>query len=184
MKIPQQNFHYDIGEYLRERAITLELDEIVTVEEVAVGVNLPISRAMLKHVRKIIERVRPRWVKYRFECVPGLVIGYRPVEPFQAPVSTPVKPAKFATHPWNASISNYLQEHREIEATTTSSLITSGIACPDAGCTRADAIVAGNVLRSLGWQKVRHYQGKRGSTVYVRPVAATESSVGIGAIGA
>jgi putative DNA primase/helicase len=77
--------------------------------------------------------------------------------------------ARFVEHPWTESIAKYLAMHLEIDAVTTSTLVASPIACPNARSTHADAIIAGNVLKGLGWAKVRHYQGKRGSTVYVRP---------------
>ena len=82
--------------------------------------------------------------------------------------------ARFVEHPWAESIARYLTAGQGItlDAVTTSTLVTNAAACPNARSTHADAIIAGNVLKGLGWAKVRHYQGKRGSTVYTRPESA------------
>ena len=73
---------------------------------------------------------------------------------------------------WVETIRGYLEKHVEISAITSADLVAAPEACPKGRSTHADAIIAGTVLRALGWQRVRHYQGRRGSTVYVRPTAA------------
>ena len=80
--------------------------------------------------------------------------------------------ARFVEHPWGETIAKYLAGHIEIDAVTTSTLVSNAVACPNARSTHADAIIAGNILKGLGWAKVRHYHGKRGSTVDVRPESA------------
>jgi hypothetical protein len=162
--------HETVAAYLASR-LPLQPNEIVTLAEIEE--HLKCGKA--NGSRKVISKLIPAcgWEARAYTHEKRLVWGYRPLN--QPVPLEGFNTARFRDHGWSKSIAAYLDAHPEIRAVTTSTLVMSRVACPDARMTHADAIIAGNVLRSLGWQKVRHYQGKRGSTVYVRPVAAVEA---------
>jgi hypothetical protein len=166
-----------MGEYLASR-LPLKPNEVVTIPEIIEHFECddsPDSRNVLK--RLIFSH---DWDARVYDHEGRKILAYRPIG---EPLTPEANKAKFEDHPWRKSIRAFLEEHPEVKAVTTAMIVANRTACPDAQGTHADAIIAGNVVRLLGWEKRRHHDGKRGTTVYVRPVAAGEVVGVVGAIG-